>query len=528
MKRILLILVAVCMTANLWAQVLPRGFNYQAMVRNESGQLIQNSDVTFRISLLSDSESGNEVITPEELTVTTDANGLATFRVNTTGIVWTDGLYFIKTEVDPEGGANYTLSGVSQLDTRSFYENDPDFNAWDKNTGITISVNQITDLVMFINDDEIDPDFNASAAANITTEKITEWNDDANTQLTPDEVEQINIEKDFMKTSDANESFVKVGEEQDISGLVKTADLETVVPENENDPEFNASAAADITADDIAHLSQLQGQNYGDQFAHIVDGRIILNTHPDDIDNSLASYRRLSEGEVAEMVKQQIKDSILSALSTLTLEDLYKVSRTVDTRFGALRLKRGPGFYPINQVDLEVGDMRILNGNPAEGKLLTSDASGKGYWKEETKIAFYATLSSDLMLMTDSKDIFACNNTSSGAAFEYPTDAYNNDNHAFIAPVDGVYSFSTSISWDNILEHTKCSTFISVNDTDVATVTKRAYVNGDSLLTAVSVTIKLNEGDVVRVEVLNNGLTPTIISHAPGLSFFSGKLDFKL
>ncbi|MCL2289981.1 MAG: collagen-like protein, partial [Bacteroidetes bacterium] len=89
--------------------------SYQAVIRNSSDQLVKNQQVGMRISIL----KGSTEIYSETQTPTTNANGLVTIEIgggsgfNT--INWDDGIYFIKTETDPTGGTNYTITGTSQL-----------------------------------------------------------------------------------------------------------------------------------------------------------------------------------------------------------------------------------------------------------------------------------------------------------------------------------------------------------------------------------------------------------------------------
>ncbi|HZK08330.1 MAG TPA: hypothetical protein VFC92_09025 [Bacteroidales bacterium] len=76
----------------------------------------------MQISILQGSASGTAVYV-ETQTPTTNANGLASIEIGAgtvqTGdlatIDWANGPYFIKTETDPEGGANYTITGTSEL-----------------------------------------------------------------------------------------------------------------------------------------------------------------------------------------------------------------------------------------------------------------------------------------------------------------------------------------------------------------------------------------------------------------------------
>lgn len=123
MKRIITICVAIIITASLFAQ-LPTNMSYQAIVRDASNKLITNQAVGMKISILQGSVSGTavyvEIYNPNP---STNANGLVAVEIgggvplsgNITTIDWSAGPYFIKTETDPSGGTNYTISGTSQL-----------------------------------------------------------------------------------------------------------------------------------------------------------------------------------------------------------------------------------------------------------------------------------------------------------------------------------------------------------------------------------------------------------------------------
>src|SRR6476620_8169744 len=103
------------------AQV-PQKISYQAVARNASNQLLQNTVVGVRISILQGTISGTSVYT-ETHSLSTNANGLVTLEIGGGSVVtgvfnsinWSNGPYFIKSEIDPTGGVNYTLSGTSQL-----------------------------------------------------------------------------------------------------------------------------------------------------------------------------------------------------------------------------------------------------------------------------------------------------------------------------------------------------------------------------------------------------------------------------
>ena len=59
MKK-LFTLLAVAITLIVSAQA-PQGFNYQATVRNTAGELISNQSVSFKFSILLNSDLGTEV-----------------------------------------------------------------------------------------------------------------------------------------------------------------------------------------------------------------------------------------------------------------------------------------------------------------------------------------------------------------------------------------------------------------------------------------------------------------------------------
>ncbi|MGN7865498.1 beta strand repeat-containing protein [Chryseobacterium sp. 22458] len=100
----------------------PEKMSYQAVIRNGSGQLLGNQSIAVRVSVLQGSPAGAEIYA-ERLTGNTNANGLISLEIGTgtvlTGtfasINWPVGSYYLKTETDPAGGTNYTITGTSQL-----------------------------------------------------------------------------------------------------------------------------------------------------------------------------------------------------------------------------------------------------------------------------------------------------------------------------------------------------------------------------------------------------------------------------
>jgi hypothetical protein len=175
----------------------PEKMSYQALVRNNSGALITNKPIGMRTSILQGSISGSpvyvEIYNPNP---STNANGIVTLEIGSgipvngtfASINWENGPYFLKTETDPAGGTNYTITGASQLLSVPYAlyaktaqslsggikEADPAFKA-STAAGITA-----TDTARWnrklSNYTETDPVFSASVAKGITAADTGRWN----------------------------------------------------------------------------------------------------------------------------------------------------------------------------------------------------------------------------------------------------------------------------------------------------------------------------------------------------------------
>ncbi|MBQ6155573.1 MAG: choice-of-anchor J domain-containing protein [Bacteroidales bacterium] len=113
-------ILLLCVTA-LFAQS-PEKFSYQAVVRNANNALVTNTSVGMRVSILQGSATGTPVYV-ETHNSTTNANGLLTVEIGGgnaqqgafAAINWESGPYFLKTETDPNGGTNYSVTSTQQL-----------------------------------------------------------------------------------------------------------------------------------------------------------------------------------------------------------------------------------------------------------------------------------------------------------------------------------------------------------------------------------------------------------------------------
>ena len=256
MKRIFIILIAVLVTASMFAQS-PEKMSYQAVIRDATNNLVTSHAIGMRVSILQSSVTGTEVY--KEIynpNPQTNANGLVTIEIGSgiplTGVFaninWKSGPYFIKTETDPSGGTNYTITGTSQLlsvpyalhaktaesVSGTITETDPVFTAWDKSTGISITESQISDLDHFTTANETDPVYGASVASGITATDTTSWNN------------KLDSETDPVFTAWDKTTGISITESQ-------ISDLDHFTTADETDPVYVASVASGITATDTTN-----------------------------------------------------------------------------------------------------------------------------------------------------------------------------------------------------------------------------------------------------------------------------------
>jgi hypothetical protein len=99
----------------------PDVLNYQAVVRDASGQLLKDQDLSVRISILQGSVDGS-VVYSETFSTTSNAYGLIRLRIGEgattddfSAIDWSAGPYFLRVAIDPDGGTAYTDIGTTQL-----------------------------------------------------------------------------------------------------------------------------------------------------------------------------------------------------------------------------------------------------------------------------------------------------------------------------------------------------------------------------------------------------------------------------
>jgi hypothetical protein len=121
MKKLILQLLVCLMVTTLAQAQAPHTINYQAVVRNNAGEVIKNQNVRFRLSI-TEGLNGATVYS-ETNQVTTNMLGLVNISIGsgvaTTGSIssinWGGISKYLKIEIDITGGTNFILMGSQQL-----------------------------------------------------------------------------------------------------------------------------------------------------------------------------------------------------------------------------------------------------------------------------------------------------------------------------------------------------------------------------------------------------------------------------
>ena len=119
--KYLLVLSFLCVQFFVFGQI-PEGINYQAVIRDDAGNLIQNNNVSLKMSLYQ-SAIGGTLVYEESFTSTTDNFGLVNFVIGQGNVLsgdfisidWSSGPYYLEIAADENGGSDYQVIGAQQL-----------------------------------------------------------------------------------------------------------------------------------------------------------------------------------------------------------------------------------------------------------------------------------------------------------------------------------------------------------------------------------------------------------------------------
>jgi hypothetical protein len=117
------------------AQSLPTRINYQAVARDNAGNVMTSKPVRLKLEVTD--SAGKVVHYAESHAATTNAQGLINVQIGGGTLIsgsyatipWSSGRKFLRTSMDASGGTNYLLLGSSELLAVNSVHDDPPF--WD-------------------------------------------------------------------------------------------------------------------------------------------------------------------------------------------------------------------------------------------------------------------------------------------------------------------------------------------------------------------------------------------------------------
>ena len=126
MERTLLFIFSLLLLPVITTAQAPQSFKYQTVVRDISGQILANQEISLRISVLTGGVTG-DVKYSERHSVITNSLGLVALNIGEgtitagvwTDIAWASDEHFVRIELDADGGTNYELMGTSATPERT-------------------------------------------------------------------------------------------------------------------------------------------------------------------------------------------------------------------------------------------------------------------------------------------------------------------------------------------------------------------------------------------------------------------------
>lgn len=232
MKQLYVTLVSIFLTVSLFGQS-PEKMSYQAVIRDTDNNILSYQEVGIKVSILQGDVSGTTIYSELfDSNHFTNENGLVTLEIGNgmptqgvfSNIDWSIAQYFIKTEIDPTGGTNYTITSISQLlsvpyalhaktaetITGNLNETDPIYSNWNKSYNDLTNTPHIVDSVIAVLDtttlfvrNEIDSDItNEIQSLTVSTIGDTLYLSSSNFVIIPGISEANSINTDTIITFD--------------------------------------------------------------------------------------------------------------------------------------------------------------------------------------------------------------------------------------------------------------------------------------------------------------------------------------
>lgn len=339
----LLLPILVFFTVHVFAQV-PQSFKYQAVIRDSENAIISNNSVGMQVSILQLDIEGTAVYVERHFPSSNSAGVVAVnigegiaVSGSFSGIDWSNGPYFLKVETDLNGGANYTISGTSQLMSVPYALHaavadsainagvsgtETAFDGWDKNA-----------------EDDFDGDYNS--LSNVPDLSVFSTTD---TTLTEDEVMSIvnaNFSVEFQNLTFENTTLrIDNGNAVDLSSL-KTTNYELL----ENKPDLSVFSTTDTTLT-------------ADEVMEIVNSNIHIETPELTLNNDILS---LSTGSMVDLSGYNNSDYL--SLQNLPDLSIYVTQDTTLSEEEVMAIVNRHFEGGSQQLSLDGDSLRISNGN---------------------------------------------------------------------------------------------------------------------------------------------------------------------
>ncbi|MEO8111042.1 MAG: hypothetical protein ABI594_13450, partial [Ginsengibacter sp.] len=128
MRRVVLAVLLMALIGVVNAQA-PQQMNYQGIARNASGAPITYQNITVRLSVI-DSAANGQTVYRETRRIMTNYVGLFNIVIGSPGannvlgsvggVNWATGKKYLKLEIDPNGSTNFSLAGITQLQSVAY------------------------------------------------------------------------------------------------------------------------------------------------------------------------------------------------------------------------------------------------------------------------------------------------------------------------------------------------------------------------------------------------------------------------
>ncbi len=144
------------------AQV-PQSFSYQGLIRAKDGRPVANAIIALRISILKEFDEG-DVVFQEEHKIRTDSFGIFSIQVGEgkkiqgaiQDINWSESLFYLRTEVDINGGSDFIEIGVTQFRSvpTALYAANAGGNPWTQDSNLIVPKINNAGVTLLKSDDQ--------------------------------------------------------------------------------------------------------------------------------------------------------------------------------------------------------------------------------------------------------------------------------------------------------------------------------------------------------------------------------------